>query len=367
MARSGERDPVVPPPRRGGRASRRTQLSADGAAHVRRARADSRRAPVSGQSATGGCPRAWLALLAGRSLPGPEALTAGEATGTAVTEPVVAAVGVLAEEEAAQPADDQRGQGHRDHRAHPEHAVDEARLVHRSGVRRAGGVGGQRGRRRRASGGGSVPVLVGRRSWRAVCSGRLWLTLWIGSEDVVSLGQGAHRKRTAAVVRLRAMELTRADGSPLRVLVVDDEQNIAELISMALRYEGFEVTAAHTGTKAVGGREVVRPRRRRARHDAPRLRRARGAAPDARRRPRRTRPLPHRARRRRGPRRRAHRGRRRLRDQAVLPRGARRPAARPDAARRRASRAVVGAADASATSSSTRTATRYAVPATRSR
>ena len=37
------------------------------------------------------------------------------------------------------------------------------------------------------------------------------------------------------------MELTRADGSPLRVLVVDDEANIAELISMALRYEGWEV------------------------------------------------------------------------------------------------------------------------------
>ena len=47
------------------------------------------------------------------------------------------------------------------------------------------------------------------------------------------------------------MELTRPDGAPLRVLVVDDEVNIAELISMALRYEGFEVATAHTGAKAV--------------------------------------------------------------------------------------------------------------------
>jgi two-component system, OmpR family, response regulator len=47
------------------------------------------------------------------------------------------------------------------------------------------------------------------------------------------------------------MELTRPDGTVLRVLVFDDEVNIAELISMALRYEGFEVTSAHTGTKAV--------------------------------------------------------------------------------------------------------------------
>jgi two-component system OmpR family response regulator len=45
--------------------------------------------------------------------------------------------------------------------------------------------------------------------------------------------------------------LTRADGNPVRVLVVDDEVNIAELISMALRYEGWQVATAHTGNKAV--------------------------------------------------------------------------------------------------------------------
>ncbi len=55
------------------------------------------------------------------------------------------------------------------------------------------------------------------------------------------------------------MELTRTDGSPLRVLVVDDEANIAELISMALRYEGFDVRAAHTGTKAVSAAKEFRP------------------------------------------------------------------------------------------------------------
>ena len=55
------------------------------------------------------------------------------------------------------------------------------------------------------------------------------------------------------------MELTRTDGSPLRVLVVDDEANIAELISMALRYEGFDVRAAYTGTKAVSAAKEFRP------------------------------------------------------------------------------------------------------------
>ncbi len=56
-----------------------------------------------------------------------------------------------------------------------------------------------------------------------------------------------------------APELTRPDGSALRVLVVDDEVNIAELISMALRYEGWQVAAAHTGTSAVSAAKELRP------------------------------------------------------------------------------------------------------------
>jgi two-component system, OmpR family, response regulator len=54
-------------------------------------------------------------------------------------------------------------------------------------------------------------------------------------------------------------ELTRPDGSPLRVLVVDDEVNIAELLSMALRYEGWETRTAHTGSKAVSVAKKVQP------------------------------------------------------------------------------------------------------------
>jgi len=53
--------------------------------------------------------------------------------------------------------------------------------------------------------------------------------------------------------------LTHADGSPLRVLVVDDEVNIAELLSMALRYEGWEISVAHTGRAAVATAKDVRP------------------------------------------------------------------------------------------------------------
>ncbi|WUI10969.1 hypothetical protein OG218_01455 [Kineococcus sp. NBC_00420] len=40
----------------------------------------------------------------------------------------------------------------------------------------------------------------------------------------------------------RRSELTRPDGTALRVLVVDDESTLSELLSMTLRYEGWEVS-----------------------------------------------------------------------------------------------------------------------------
>jgi two-component system, OmpR family, response regulator len=55
------------------------------------------------------------------------------------------------------------------------------------------------------------------------------------------------------------MEFTRPDGAPVRVLVVDDEVNIAELLAMALRYEGWEVRMAHTGRTAVSEAADLRP------------------------------------------------------------------------------------------------------------
>ena len=53
--------------------------------------------------------------------------------------------------------------------------------------------------------------------------------------------------------------LTRADGSPVHVLVVDDEPNIAELLGMAMRYEGWRTTIAGTGSKAVSAAKEVKP------------------------------------------------------------------------------------------------------------
>jgi two-component system, OmpR family, response regulator len=45
--------------------------------------------------------------------------------------------------------------------------------------------------------------------------------------------------------------LRRPDGSPVRVLVVDDEPSLTDLLSMALRHEGWEVRAAADGAEAV--------------------------------------------------------------------------------------------------------------------
>ena len=45
--------------------------------------------------------------------------------------------------------------------------------------------------------------------------------------------------------------VSRADGSPVRVLVVDDEPSLAELLGSVLRYEGWEIQTAGDGRSAV--------------------------------------------------------------------------------------------------------------------
>ena len=54
-------------------------------------------------------------------------------------------------------------------------------------------------------------------------------------------------------------KLQRLDGTPVRVLVVDDEQNLTELLSMALRYEGWQVRSAGTGADAVRAAREFQP------------------------------------------------------------------------------------------------------------
>ncbi|WP_301326385.1 response regulator transcription factor [Lentzea flava] len=54
-------------------------------------------------------------------------------------------------------------------------------------------------------------------------------------------------------------ELRRPDGQPVRVLVVDDESTLAELMSMALRMEKWDVRTALDGQTAVRTAREFRP------------------------------------------------------------------------------------------------------------
>ncbi|MBE1608051.1 response regulator transcription factor [Actinopolymorpha pittospori] len=53
--------------------------------------------------------------------------------------------------------------------------------------------------------------------------------------------------------------LRRADGAPVRVLVVDDEPTLTDLLAMALRYEGWDVRAADNGLTGVRVAREFRP------------------------------------------------------------------------------------------------------------
>src|ERR1700730_11829732 len=55
----------------------------------------------------------------------------------------------------------------------------------------------------------------------------------------------------AQAASARNAGIQRADGTPVRVLVVDDEPSLAELLASVLRYEGWNVLTAGNGADAV--------------------------------------------------------------------------------------------------------------------
>jgi two-component system response regulator TrcR len=63
--------------------------------------------------------------------------------------------------------------------------------------------------------------------------------------------------RRPALAKLPRMY--RADGGPIRVLLVDDEVVLTSLVSLALGYEGWIVDVAHNGTEAMEKYRVERP------------------------------------------------------------------------------------------------------------
>src|SRR6478752_2636648 len=52
--------------------------------------------------------------------------------------------------------------------------------------------------------------------------------------------------------------MRRADGNPISVLVVDDESVLAEMVSMALRYEGWDISTAGDGSSAIAAARTAR-------------------------------------------------------------------------------------------------------------
>jgi two-component system, OmpR family, response regulator len=51
----------------------------------------------------------------------------------------------------------------------------------------------------------------------------------------------------------------RPDGTPIRVLVVDDEPSLAELLASVLRYEGWDIAVAADGSSAVRTAREFKP------------------------------------------------------------------------------------------------------------
>jgi two-component system OmpR family response regulator len=62
-----------------------------------------------------------------------------------------------------------------------------------------------------------------------------------------------------ALASVAQPRITRADGSPIRAVVVDDEDSLTDLLSMALRYEGWDVKLASDGQHALSVIREFRP------------------------------------------------------------------------------------------------------------
>jgi two-component system OmpR family response regulator len=72
---------------------------------------------------------------------------------------------------------------------------------------------------------------------------------------VHNTGDVAHRSLALA----GADRITQPDGSPIKVLVVDDEPALSELVSMVLRYEGWDVATAADGAAGIRQAAAMNP------------------------------------------------------------------------------------------------------------
>ena len=65
------------------------------------------------------------------------------------------------------------------------------------------------------------------------------------------------RQRKAILGQLP--KITRNDGTPIRVLLVDDEPALTNLLKMALHYEGWQIEVARDGREAIAKYAAIEP------------------------------------------------------------------------------------------------------------
>jgi two-component system response regulator TrcR len=73
------------------------------------------------------------------------------------------------------------------------------------------------------------------------------------------MSDSARDQRPRQAILGQLPRINRADGSPIRVLLVDDEPALTNLVKMALHYEGWTVEVAHNGREAVAKFDEVGP------------------------------------------------------------------------------------------------------------
>jgi two-component system, OmpR family, response regulator TrcR len=73
------------------------------------------------------------------------------------------------------------------------------------------------------------------------------------------MSRSAREQRPRQAILGQLPRISRPDGSPIRVLLVDDEPALTNLVKMALHYEGWTVEVAHNGREAVTKFDQVDP------------------------------------------------------------------------------------------------------------
>ncbi|BBZ25919.1 DNA-binding response regulator [Mycolicibacterium madagascariense] len=71
------------------------------------------------------------------------------------------------------------------------------------------------------------------------------------------MNRPAQRSKSAVLGQLPPIR--RPDGSPIKVLLVDDERALTNLVTLALRYEGWEIETAHDGREALAKFAAIDP------------------------------------------------------------------------------------------------------------